>query len=398
MYLYCTVLILGTKNKGMQARYKLIFNRKNKLTSEGTALIQLRVTLDGVSRYFSTGVYVTEKQWDAKDRCIVKHPNAIKLNSIINNLKNKLQDMELTAITTGRKFTLESITDDKTTPSTETVTSFILKEASTNKRLAIGTYNHIRSLCNIIDQSELFGSFSSITLSNIQRFDSYLLSRVKSIQYINKRHKQFRQYIKIMIKRGFLLADPYNDFKVSKAPETRRKFLSLEMLKQITNHDFVDRIASVRDMFLFSCYTGLAYKDVLKLTVDDIYTYNNVRFIITDRTKTDEESAIPLMPQAAAIIDKYADSERAELIPIVSNQKFNAYLKEIQVLCNIPIVLTHHVARHTFATTVTLENNVPIETVSRMLGHKSIKTTQIYAKITRKKLADDMTKLSELLK
>jgi site-specific recombinase XerD len=120
-------------------------------------------------------------------------------------------------------------------------------------------------------------------------------------------------------------------------------------------------------------------------------------FIITSRSKTEEESAIPLMPQAAAIVQKYNDQESDRLLPIPTNQRMNSYLKEIQALCNIPIELTTHVARHTFATTVTLENGVPIETVSRMLGHSDLSTTQIYARITRQKLADDMNNLTSKL-
>jgi site-specific recombinase XerD len=180
--------------------------------------------------------------------------------------------------------------------------------------------------------------------------------------------------------------------------EVRRKFLSREHLHAIIEKEMPNqRLDTVKDMFLFSCFTGLAYSDVRKLTPKDFYTYNGTMFIITNRSKTDEESAIPLMPQAAAIVQKYNNPESDRLLPIPSNQRMNSYLKEIQALCNIPIEMTTHVARHTFATTVTLENGVPIETVSRMLGHADLSTTQIYARITRQKLADDMAKLTQKL-
>ncbi len=153
---------------------------------------------------------------------------------------------------------------------------------------------------------------------------------------------------------------------------------------------------------MFSCYTGLAYVDVAKLSRLDISRgVDGSYWINVNRTKTDTKSLIPLLPQAQAILDAYADHPECEvkgtLLPVKSNQKMNAYLKEIADLCGIEKKLTFHIARHTFATTVTLSNGVPIESVSAMLGHRSIKTTQHYAKIVQSKVAADMQALKEKL-
>jgi site-specific recombinase XerD len=382
----------------MQSTYKFIFNRRGKLGDDGTALIQLRVTYMRQVRFMSTGIYVTPAQWSEKNQCVVKHPNAIKLNGNLNDIRKRVQECELDALNRGAYFDISAINIHSSEPAAViSLTDFILREAEQQKGLAIGTYNHIKSLCNIITRSGLFPSIQALTVANIKAFDNWMLGENRAVAYINKRHQQLSKYTKLLHKRKMIAANPYDDFKTNKPAPAKRKFLSIEMLQELKSHHMTPRLESVRDMFLFSCYTGLAYKDVAKLTRDDIYTYDGVQFIITDRTKTDEESAIPLLPQAAAIIEQYADKDSDTLIPIISNQKFNGYLKEIQAICNIPITLTHHVARHTFATTITLENGVSLETVSRMLGHRSIKTTQIYSKLTRDRLARDMSPVSEII-
>jgi len=160
----------------------------------------------------------------------------------------------------------------------------------------------------------------------------------------------------------------------------------------------IERIDQVRDIFIFSCYTGLAYIDVKHVKQ---LTRNNIRmgiagekWIFTSRQKTDTQSNIPLLPMAEEILNKYKNHPQCinekSLLPVLSNQKMSSYLKEIADVCGINKELTFHIARHTFATTVTLTNGVSIESVSKMLGHRSIKTTQHYAKILDRKVSDDM--------
>ena len=155
-------------------------------------------------------------------------------------------------------------------------------------------------------------------------------------------------------------------------------------------------------MFVFSCYTGLAYSDVEKLSKSDITIgIDGSKWIRIHRTKTGSRSSIPLLPVAEQILARYENHPQVEeserVIPVLSNQKSNAFLKEIAIMCDISKPLTTHLARHTFATTVTLTNGVPIETVSRMLGHQSLRTTQHYAKIVDRKISDDMNILKEKL-
>jgi len=201
---------------------------------------------------------------------------------------------------------------------------------------------------------------------------------------------------------GWISKDPFFGFKQS-LKEVKRGHLLDDELERLENTEISNkRIEVIRDMFVFCCYTGLAYVDVSKLKPSNIITYpDGTLWINLSRTKTDVDSHIPLLPKAVEIIEKYKGHPETDIkgtvLPIRSNVKFNAYLKEVADLCGIEKNLTTHLARHTFATTVTLNNDVPIETVSKMLGHKNLKTTQIYAKVLDKKVGADMKILQEKL-
>jgi len=215
-----------------------------------------------------------------------------------------------------------------------------------------------------------------------------------SVKYISN----LKKIINICLKNGWLQRDPFTGYKMNKR-EVVREILSQEEIDRIANKVFpTDRLAIVRDIFLFSCYTGLAYADVKKLKRTEITTgMDGEQWIFTHRKKTEAPSRIPLLPAALRILQKYENNllclNKGVLLPMSSNQKVNAYLKEIADVCGITKKMTFHIARHTFATTVTLTNGVPIETVGKMLGHRNLKTTQHYAKILDKKVSDDMLTL-----
>ena len=196
--------------------------------------------------------------------------------------------------------------------------------------------------------------------------------------------------------------DPFKSYKIT-TKETHRNFLLKDELELLMNKSLpVHRLDQVRDMFLFSCYTGLSYSDVMMLTRKDISIgIDGEQWIFIKRTKTDTTSRIPLLPVAKAILEKYSGQPQiinsGILLPKLSNQRLNSYLKEISDICGFNKEITFHCARHTFATTVTLTNGVPIETVGKMLGHRSLRTTQIYAKILDSKVSSDMNQLKQKL-
>jgi len=177
----------------------------------------------------------------------------------------------------------------------------------------------------------------------------------------------------------------------------------MEEIMALYHKEFAsERLTEVRDVFLFSCYTGFAYQDVYNLTPDSIVTgIDGEKWIATDRRKTGTPERVPLLPIALEIVEKYRNHiwcrSKNRLLPVNTNQCYNGYLKEIADVCGIKKYLTTHMARHTFATTILLEQDVPIETVSQLLGHRSIRTIQIYAKVSQKKVSQNMKVLKEKL-
>jgi site-specific recombinase XerD len=212
----------------------------------------------------------------------------------------------------------------------------------------------------------------------------------------------FKKIVRIAYANGWLDKNPFFNFK-SKRKVVEREFLTSQELQVMLEKEFsIPRITHVRDVFIFCCFTGLAYSDVLKLTHRDIVIgIDGKKWIKTKRTKTKTLSSIPLLPIAWEILDKYKNEDhlrnKGRVLPVYTNQRMNSYLKEIADVCGIQKRMTFHLARHTFAATVTLSNGVPIESVSKMLGHRSLKTTQHYAKIVDKKLSEDMNMLKDRL-
>jgi len=219
---------------------------------------------------------------------------------------------------------------------------------------------------------------------------------------IMKHIERLRKVVNMAIKNDWLDRDPFQKFQPTFI-KSNRQFLTADELASIEQKQFkIIRLQHVKDVFIFSCYTGLAYIDVYELTPKNLSIgIDGEYWINTTRHKTDIPVRIPLLPQAMAIIEKYKNNPRVlesgRLLPVYANQLLNSYLKEIATLCGIEKPLTFHIARHTFATTVTLTNGVPIETVSKLLGHTSIKTTQIYAKVIEQKVSNDMKTLRETL-
>ncbi len=207
--------------------------------------------------------------------------------------------------------------------------------------------------------------------------------------------KNFRKVINLAIKNEWLNRDPFAKYKAT-FKQVKREFLTKEELNKLESKELkIERLDMVRDIFTFCCYTGLSFVDVDKLTHENIRLGIDGReWIFTERVKTKNESNVPLLEKPKELIEKYKQHPLIEnterIFPPYSNQKLNAYLKEIADLSDINKNLTFHIARHTFATTVTLTQGISIETISAMLGHKNIRTTQIYSKVVNQKVSDEM--------
>ena len=286
--------------------------------------------------------------------------------------------------------------------------NFFSKLKHNTSRLYITSQNYIRKFVKKeFGRKDLY--LKELDYSFIIKFENYLRS-VKPRHYqkrlqhnaVMKHIQRLRKMITLAFHLEWIERDPFVKFKPHLV-QKERGFLTMDELQELEDlKTEITRIKKVRDLFIFSCYTGISYGDLMLLTPLNLIIGIDKKFwIITKREKNGNQVKLPLLSKAITIIEKYKNDDDCivnnSLLPRISNQKLNSYLKEVAVLCNIKKNLTFHLARHTFATTVTLTNGVPIETVSKILGHRKLSTTQIYAKVIERKVSDDMDSLQHKL-
>lgn len=395
----------------------LFYVKRAKANSAGQIPIYLRLTVNGIRLEFSVKRYVSHEKWStAQNKMKGNSEESRSVNTFLDIMKARVYEIQKNLIHDGREVKAETIKnilldiDDR-----KRMLIPIFKdhndrmEALVGKEYAKGTLTRYKT-CLSHTEEFLKWKFnvSDIEITEIDHafisdFEFFLRTEKScannsAVKYI----KNFGKIIRICLANKWLTYDPFLCYD-SKFVEVQRQFLDDAELFALANKEFeIERIAQVRDIFLFSCYTGLAYIDTRNLKRENIGVgIEGNKWIFTSRQKTKTASNIPLLPLAEEIIEKYKDHPQCVikgcLLPVLSNQKMNSYLKEIADLCGIKKELTFHIARHTFATTVALSNGVSIESVSKMLGHKSIKTTQHYAKILDKKVSDDMSNLTFIL-
>jgi len=380
-------------------------------------ILYARVTVEGRRAEISLGKKVKPEQWDEHaSKVLGRTPEALQTNSFIDLVKGKLNQHYIELVASNEIVTAELIKNKYLGITAEGKTFLEVfryhntqMESLIGKDIAVGTYKRylvaIRKVENFLPRayrkSDIY--LHDLKYSFIADFEYYLkthdgIDHNTAMRYI----KILKKIANIAVRNEWLTHNPFQAFKCT-TKEVNRGYLSESDLKTISEKQLPSkRLEEVRDIFLFSCYTGYAYAEVEKLTPENITIgIDGQKWIHIHRTKTKSKSNVPLLPLPLALIEKYRGHvesvNRGRIFPVKSNQKVNDYLKEIAALCGINKKLTFHIARHTFATTVTLANNVPIESVSAMLGHNSIRTTQIYAKVIEKKVSDDMSMLREKL-
>ncbi|MBS6458763.1 MAG: site-specific integrase [Alistipes sp.] len=241
-------------------------------------------------------------------------------------------------------------------------------------------------------------ALEDVTPKFLGNFDSYLRIKYEMANnHAMKMRQKLRTIYKMAIDNGWVNKNPFSTVKIHFEPVEREVLTKTELATLMQTDMEIERLDRMRDIFVFACFTGLAHCDVANLTAENIVTDDNGQvWIKTHRQKTAEPVDIPLLEIPQLILNKYKDTKgmRGKLLPILTNSCCNIYLKEVATKCGINKTLTFHMARHTFATTVTLSNGVPIESVSKMLGHRNIRTTQIYAKVIKDKVAEDMNRLA----
>lgn len=397
----------------MESSFGLLFYlKKNKAESLNEVPIYLRITIDRNLCEISTKRKCKPDIWNSGvGRANGKTDYAKSLNAYLDTLQQKVYEAKRRLIELDKCYTAEDIKNSVLGREVKNPRHMLLEvfkyhneqisalvnheySKSTLKRY-VTSYRHTKNFLAFRYKLEDV-DITKLTYEFITEYEFWLKSVHKcnhnsTIKYLSN----FRKIINRCVRNGWLTKDPFYGFSMVKKEVDRTALTEYELTAMANKKFPIERLAVVKDIFLFSCYSGLAYVDVLKLRRSDIVVgVDGEKWIYTHRTKTDVLSRIPLLPAALNILEQYANHESCKLddrvLPVLSNQKMNAYLKEIADVCGIHKNLTYHLARHTFATTVTLSNGVPMETVSKMLGHKNLRTTQLYAKILDKKISDDM--------
>jgi integrase len=413
------VLIINQNKSVMSRRFNLLFYlKKPKKYDEGGLMpVYMRVSVGGKRTEFTT-----QREWDptkwnsSAGRANGTKEAAKELNAFLDTLKTKVYEAQRKLVDGGEVVTTDTIRE-------------IITGRNRNSKMLLEVFdyhnNQMRELVDIdfapgtMERYETARSHTKDFIKwkyGIEDIDINKLNYefVTDMEFYFKTERKcchntamkyisnVKKVVNICIKNGWLQRDPFFGYKMVKK-EVIREFLSEEEIAAVFSKVFpTERLNLVKDIFIFSCYTGLAYADIEKLKRSEIIIgIDGDKWVSTTRQKTDTASRIPLLPIALEILEKYKNHPKCVnqdlLLPILSNQNMNGYLKEIADLVGIEKRFTFHCARHTFATTVTLTNGVPIETVSKMLGHRNLKTTQHYAKIIDRKVSDDMQALKKKL-
>jgi site-specific recombinase XerD len=401
-------------NLNLFIRFRLFQNR----SKNGKRPIYVRITISRKRVELSTSLHVDPNNWDAEGQFAKgKTEEAQTINRRLALIKGDLHKKYLQLEALGKPITAEILKNlyqgvDENRKSLQEAMDvyydrFAEKVASGQKsKHSLKCVHTTREKLKAFTKHQY--KVTDMQLKEIKPafagdFEHWLVTHEKGCNNTAMKYiRILKRVLKFAVDQGWLEANPLGRFKCT-YEEPSRERLTMEEIMALYHKEFAsERLTEVRDVFLFSCYTGFAYQDVYNLTPDNIVTgIDGEKWIATDRRKTGTPERVPLLPIALEIVEKYRTHlwcrSKNRLLPVNTNQCYNGYLKEIADVCGIKKYLTTHMARHTFATTILLEQDVPIETVSQLLGHRSIRTTQIYAKVSQKKVSQNMKVLKEKL-
>jgi site-specific recombinase XerD len=398
----------------MKTNFTLLFYlKKQKTWNKGPVPIYIRITVNGRRSELSAGRSCEISRWNGDaGRCIGTKEESRMLNTYLDTIQTKIRIAHQMLLESGEPITSESLKNQLSGKAEKgRYLMQLFEEHNMRLKSLIGNGFEENTLKGYKTSVKHLTAFlktnfgktdieiQSLNHAFIVDFEYYLKSECKcsgvsAAKYI----KHLKKIVNHCLANNWLKVNPFIRFKSSAKAKERTFLTQLELDKISKKKLTIERLQQVRDIFVFCCYTGLSYADVQKLKRNEIgIGPDGDQWIFTSRQKTDTSSRIPLLPIPLKILKRYKDhpvcSNKDVVLPVLSNQKMNAYLQEIATICGILKHLTFHLARHTFATTVTLSNGVPIESVSKMLGHTVIKTTQHYAKILDIKVSQDMAQL-----
>lgn len=383
--------------------YSLVYNRKKCLNKKGMALIQVEAYLDRKKKYFSTKVYLKPEQWDAKKLIVKNHPNADALNRLIYEFIAMIEKKELELWQQGKRISLELLKD--TLKSRENNTSFILffKQEVMNSSLKESTKrNHLSTLI-LLQEFKKDVSFADLTFEFISSFEYFLQTKGYHINTIAKHMKHLKRHVNIAINKEYIEIQKYafRKYKI-KTVENKHTHLIPEELEKLERLSLTGRYTKYQktlDAFLFCCYAGMRYSDFINLSPDNIVDIHQETWLIYKSVKTGTEVRLPLYllfgGKGLVILAKYRDTIR-EFFHLRDNSNANKELIIIARLSGLSKKISFHTARHTNATLL-IYNGVNITTVQKLLGHKSVKTTQVYTNIMDRTIVHDLEKNHSLL-
>lgn len=379
--------------------YNLVFNRKKSLNKKGMALVQVEAYLKRKKKYFSTKVYLKPDQWDLKKRIVKNHPNAEALNRMLYEYLSEIEKKELGLWQQGKSISLDILKNSLSSTEDEDTSflTFYRKEVGTSSLKESTKRNHLSTL-ELLKEYKKDVSFSELTFEFISSFDHFLQSRGYHVNTIAKHMKHLKRHINVAINKEFMEIQKYafRKYKI-RSVENSHTHLSPEELNQLEDLVLDERYTKfrkTRDAFLFCCYAGLRYSDFVNLVPENIVEIHKETWLIYKSVKTRIEVRLPLYllfeGKGIGILNKYHDS-LADFFQIRDNSNVNKELLTISRIAGLSKRISFHTARHTNATLL-IYSGVNITTVQKLLGHKSVKTTQVYTNIMDMTIVRDLEK------
>ena len=375
-------------------KYRLVYNRKKQLNRQGTALVQAEALLNQRKVYFKTNIYLKPEHWDKQTSQVCNHPQANDLNTMLFEFILHLQAIELSLWKRSIPVTLSLLKDairkDKPVNVTFPVFARIYVQESDRKR---STKENLLTTITVLQEFRPGLDFKDITYTLLRDFEVHLKEKGNSVNTIAKHLRQLRTLVNEAINQGYIPSDayPFRKFKI-KQEKGRKEFLTPDELRKLENLQVADKkLRHVLDAFLFCCYTGLRYSDFCQLTPENIIRVNGKRWLYFKSVKTGVEIRLPLHllfeGKALAVLERY--DIVTDFAKIGPNSEANKYLAQLATLARIRKHITYHTARHTCATLL-VHQGVPITTVQKLLGHTSVRTTEVYSEVLSNTIIRDL--------
>ena len=375
-------------------KYRLVYNRKKQLNKQGMALVQAEALLNQRKVYFKTNIYLKPEHWDKQTSQVCNHPQANDLNTMLFEFILHLQAIELSLWKRGIPVTLSLLKDairkDKPVNVTFPVFAKIYVQESDRKR---STKENLLTTITVLQEFRPGLDFKDITYTFLKDFEVHLKEKGNSVNTVAKHMRQLRTLVNEAINQGYIPSDayPFRKFKI-KQEKGRKEFLTPDELRKLENLQVSDkRLRHVLDAFLFCCYTGLRYSDFCQLTPENIIRVNGKRWLYFKSVKTDVEIRLPLHllfeGKALAVLERY--DIVTDFAKIGPNSEANKYLAQLATLARIRKHITYHLSRHTCATLL-VHQGVQITTVQKLLGHTSVRTTEVYSEVLSNTIIRDL--------